>query len=133
AYKGRALASGEKCYWKVRVWDNDDNPSPYSDMATFEMGLLKGSDWRGKWIGAKEGISSPLLRKEFKLGKEIKRARVYISGLGYYELYINGKKVGDHVLDPGTTYYNNDQPFELHSRVLNWSKCSGRYAGKWLV
>ena len=118
AYEGRELASSEKCCWKVRVWDKDDTPTLWSNVATFEMGLLHNDDWQGVWIGAGKSISAPLFRKEFKLAQEIKQARVYISGLGYYELYINGKKVGDHVLDPGTTYYNNDQPFELHSRVL---------------
>jgi len=118
AYEGTSLVSAEKCYWKVRVWVKDDTPAPYSNVASFEMSLLKESDWQGAWIGAEKKISSPLFRKEFKLAKEIKRARVYISGLGYYELYINGEKIGDHVLDPATTYYNNDQPFELHSRVL---------------
>jgi alpha-L-rhamnosidase len=117
-YQGTVLTSGERCYWKVRVWDARGNASAYSSASLFEMGLLRNNDWEGKWIGAKEGISSPLLRKEFALDRPIARARVYISGLGYYELHINGKKVGDHVLDPGTTYYNNDQPFELGSRVL---------------
>ncbi len=117
-YEGTPLVSGEKCYWKVRVWDKDEKASAYSTPATFEMGLLHNDDWQGVWIGTEKTISSPLFRKEFKLAQEIKQARVYISGLGYYELYINGKKVGDHVLDPATTYYNNDQPFELHSRVL---------------
>lgn len=117
-YKGKNLSSGETCYWKVRVWDKNDNPSQWSDVATFEMGLLESDDRAGVWIGAKEDISAPLLRKEFAVDKEIKRARAYISGLGYYEMYINGDKVGRHVLDPGTTYYNNDQPSELHARVL---------------
>lgn len=118
AYEGEHLLSGETCYWKVRAWDKDGKPGPWSDTATFEMGLLEDDDWKGVWIGAKNNISAPLLRKEFTLDKEIKRARAYISGLGYYELYINGDKVGNNVLDPGTTYYNNDQPFELHARVL---------------
>ena len=119
AYEGTSLVSAEKCYWKVRVWDKDDDiPTPYSNVASFEMSLLKESDWQGVWIGAEKKISSPLFRKEFKLTEEVKQARVYISGIGYYELYINGEKIGDHVLDPATTYYNNDQPFELHSRVL---------------
>ncbi len=110
AYQGKTLVSGEKCYWKVRVWDKDDNPGSCSTPATFEMGLLHNDDWQGVWIGAKKNISAPLFRKEFKLTQEIKGARVYISGLGYYELYINGKKVGDHVLDPALTDY--------HKRVL---------------
>ncbi|MHC4251595.1 MAG: family 78 glycoside hydrolase catalytic domain, partial [Planctomycetota bacterium] len=50
-------------------------------------------------------LPAPLLRKEFEIAKEVKRARAYISGLGWYELSINGEKVGDHVLDPATTDY----------------------------
>ena len=82
-YEGSALATGEKCYWKVRCWDKDDRASVYSTSATFEMGLLKENDWEGKWIGADTSISAPLLRKEFEIAKEVKSARVYISGLGY--------------------------------------------------
>ena len=62
--------------------------------------------------------SAPLLRKEFGITGKIKHARAYISGLGWGELFINGRKVGDHVLDPATSYYNNDQPIKLGSRVL---------------
>jgi len=104
-YEGSPLRSGEGCYWKVRCWDKDGRPGPYSEPATFEMGLLNESDWEGKWIGADVSISAPLLRKEFDITKGVKRARVYICGLGWYELYINGEKVGDHVLDPATTDY----------------------------
>jgi len=118
AYKGEALTSVEKCWWKIRVWDKDGIESNYSEQSTFEMGLLEKDDWQGEWIGSEEDISAPLLRKEFTVDKKIDRARVYICGLGYYELYINGQRIGDQVLDPATTYYNNDQPFELGSRVL---------------
>lgn len=104
-YRGSALTSGEKCYWKVRCWDKDDRVSACSAPAAFEMGLLAESDWGGEWIGADTAISAPLLRKEFAIDKEVKNARIYISGLGWYELYINGEKVGDHVLDPATTDY----------------------------
>jgi alpha-L-rhamnosidase len=89
-YGGRALKSGEMCWWKVRCWDKDGNAGQYSDGTSFEMGLLRESDWQGKWIGAVKGISSPLLRKEFAITKKVKRARVYVSGLGWSELYING-------------------------------------------
>ena len=139
-YEGRVLVSGQRCWWKVRCWNaTSDNgldalrpfhdpgileelrverPSAYSRPATFEMGLLNPKDWQGRWIGADKAISSPLLRAAFALEKEVKRASVYVSGLGYYELYVNGGKIGTHVLDPGTTYYNNDQPIDLCSRVL---------------
>ncbi len=105
AYEGSVLTSGEKCCWKVRCWDKNDKVSAYSNPAKFEMGLLNQSDWEGKWIGADISISSPLLRQELEITKKIKCARTYISGVGWYELYINGEKVGDHVLDPATTDY----------------------------
>ena len=106
AYSGSALASGETCWWKVRVWDGDDHPSAYSQPAKFEMGLLDKGDWEGEWIGADTDISSPLLRKVFELDKPVKGARLHISGLGWYELYLNGQRVGDHILDPGTSDYS---------------------------
>ena len=139
-YAGRPLASGQRCHWKVRCWNqsgfdgaiggfNQDpllvetlqqqRPSNYSAPATFEMGLLHQDDWQADWIAATDkDISSPLFRKEFTFGKQIAWATVYVSGLGYYELSINGRKVSDHVLDPGSTYYNNDQPIDLNARVL---------------
>jgi len=104
-YEGRALESRKTCYWKVRTWDKKGKVSPYSDVAVFEMGLLQPSDWQGEWIGWPAGKAGEALffRKEFTIDKPISRARVYISGLGYYELRMNGKKIGDHVLDPGWT------------------------------
>ncbi len=117
-YGGSELASGERCYWKVRVWDRNGKPGAYSSPSYFEMGLRKPSDWKGKWIAANKGVSSPIFRRAISIDKPVRRARVYISGIGYYELFINGKKVGDRVLEPASTYYNNDQPFKLNTRVL---------------
>ena len=113
-YQGKALTSGETCYWKVRVWpalskvegDKQGQPSMWSKPGSFEMGLLKQSDWKGQWIGI--AAPSPLLRKEFAVTKKIRQARVHISGLGWSELYINGKKVSDDVLSPGFTDYSQE-------------------------
>ncbi len=99
-HKGSSLESGKTYYWKVRIWDKDSKISQWSKVDIFEMGLLKPEDWKGEWIGG-----DGLFRKEFTTDKDIARARVYISGLGYYELCINGDKVGDYVLDPGWTDY----------------------------
>jgi len=104
-YQGSALKSGKKCWWKVRVWDKNGQISSYSETATFEMGLLKQNDWQGQWIGADASISSPLLRKEFGIAKKIKRARAYFCGLGFGELYFNGRKVSNEVLTPAFTDY----------------------------
>ncbi|MEM1990882.1 MAG: family 78 glycoside hydrolase catalytic domain, partial [Candidatus Bathyarchaeia archaeon] len=99
-YAGKPLESGRVYYWKVRWWDDTGCVSPYSKAAKFEMGLLKPEDWVAKWISG-----GNLLRKEFTLSGKVKKARAYVSGLGYYELRINGCKVGDRQLDPGWTDY----------------------------
>ncbi len=118
-YDGAALESNERCWWAVRVWDGEGRASDFSAAAVFSMGLLEASDWQGGWIGAADRtISAPLLRRELSLDRPIRRATVHMSGLGYGELYVNGSKVGRSVLDPGNTYYNNDQSFALGARVL---------------
>jgi alpha-L-rhamnosidase len=100
-YAGKPITSGQTYYWKVRYWDSGDRASPYSAAARFETGLLESADWKGKWIGG-----ANQMRKEFTLPDRPVRARVYVAGLGYYELRINGRKVGDHVLDPAWTTYD---------------------------
>ncbi len=100
-YGGKPLASGQTYYWKVRYWDKDGRPSLFSKVAHFDTGLFSLSDWKGKWISGKNQM-----RKEFNLDKKIARARAYICGLGYYELRLNGRKVGRNVLDPAWTTYD---------------------------
>ncbi len=115
-YAGRPLATGQRVWWKVRIWDVHGKASDFSAPAWFEMALLNPSDWQAQWIQKKsdgpipesqlfDDHPAPLFRKEFVVAKKIARARIYVSGLGYYELHLNGAKVGDHVLDPGWTSY----------------------------
>ena len=99
-YAGKPLVSGKTYYWKVRYWDSAGNASPYSAVAQLEMGLLSRDEWKGQWIGGDN-----LLRKELTLNGKIVRARAYVTALGYYELRINGEKVGKNVLDPAWTTY----------------------------
>lgn len=107
-YQGKPLSSRQRCYWKVRAWDRQGRLSAYSDAARWEMGLLSRSDWKAEWIGYTAGWSGRALyfRKDFKLEKPIRQARAYVAGLGYYELHLNGRRVGDHVLDPSFTDYS---------------------------
>jgi len=109
-YQGKKLISRQSVYWRVRIWDEHGQPSPWSDPASWEMALLTPEDWQAVWVGrideTDSSDSSPLFRKSFRIEKPVRRARVYISGLGYYELYLNGKKVGDHVLSPNQTNYD---------------------------
>jgi len=100
-YNGKPLESGHAYSWKVRYWDKDGRPSPYSQAAQFEMGLLSSEEWKGQWIGG-----ANQLRTEFRLPDAVTRARAYVCGLGYYELRINGSKVGSSVLDPAWTMYD---------------------------
>lgn len=99
-YDGKALESDHTYFWKVRYWDDRDTPSPYSRAARFDTGLFEPESWQGEWIGGKNQ-----LRKEFIVNGQVKRGRVFVCGLGYYELRLNGQKVGDNVLDPGFTTY----------------------------
>ena len=108
-YAGKALRSCQRCYWKVRVWDNDGKASAYSRPVCWDMGLLTPQDWQGQWISRTTDTNSlpaPMLRRAFTLEGKIKQARAYVCGLGYYELHLNGKKIGDHLLDPGYTRYD---------------------------
>lgn len=103
-YGGKKLPSRASCWWKVRIWDADGKVSDWSDVASWKMGLSWPEDWKAGWIGyACE--SAPLLRKSFVVNEEVEEAYLYISGLGYYEVFLNGSKVGDNVLDPGQTDY----------------------------
>jgi alpha-L-rhamnosidase len=112
-YQGAALKSFQRCYWNVRVWDLAGRASASSQPALWEMGILDESAWQAKWItaahllAANEPLRAPLFRKSFRLRERPKSARAYICGLGYYELYLNGSKVGDHVLDPAQTNYEH--------------------------
>ncbi|HRP54668.1 family 78 glycoside hydrolase catalytic domain [Agriterribacter sp.] len=107
-YQGVALESRKKYYWKVLVW-SQNNPSPsVSETATFEMGLMDQADWSGDWVGFPSGWIGKVhyFRRVFSFHKEISKARAYVAGIGYNEMEINGKKVGDHVLDPATSDFS---------------------------
>lgn len=116
-YAGKPLGSGQRVWWKVRVWGRDGRPSRYSKPTWIETGLLSPTDWQARWIQRQStgplteaqmfaDHPAPIFRKEFALDRKITRARAYASGLGYYELRLNGERVGDHVLDPGWTSYS---------------------------
>ena len=106
-YEGKALESGKRYYWKVRVWDQDGNPTKFSAPNFWEMGLLSPSDWQGQWIGfTPSWIGRGLyFHRSFMLKKPVLRATAYIAGIGYSELHINGRRIGDNVLDPAFTDY----------------------------
>ncbi len=117
-YAGSKLNSAQRYYWQVRVWDNKGRTSKWSETAYFETGLLDKTEWKAKWIEM-EGDTlryspSPHFRKEFQLAKTVASARVYVTSHGYYELHINGKKVGDQVLTPGWTSYGKRLQYQVY-------------------
>ncbi len=121
-YGGKQLKSGQRVYWKVLVWSNAGAASQWSDPATWSMGLLQASDWHSKWVGegrpagTAEGtpLPFPWLRKTFNLTQKPERAVAYVNPLGYYELYINGRKVDDHVLSPAVSDYSKRNLYVAH-------------------
>jgi hypothetical protein len=122
AYAGKPLGSGARVWWKVRVWDAAGRPSGWSPAATWSMGLLRDSDWKAGFIGAGRPAGSaagtplpfPWLRKTVTLKDKPARATAYVNALGYYELYVNGKKVDDHVLSPAVSDYSKRTLYVTH-------------------
>ena len=125
-YAGRALVSREECFWQVRVWDELGAESPWSAPTHWAMGLLQPADWRGAWISyrddeplhterAKLHLPAPRhYRKEFIAQKPVRRAVVYASALGIYDLYCNGQRVGDAFFQPGWSDYLQRAYYRSH-------------------
>ena len=105
-FAGKPLESGRLYHWKVRVWDRAGRASAWSPAARFGMGLLRREEWQGQWIGTREELSSPLLRKEFALQGKVRRAIAHVAAAGWYELHFNGSKAGDLVLAPVNSNYD---------------------------
>ncbi len=120
AYAGTPLKSMQRAYWQVRVWDNNNKASAWSEPAYFEMGILDNKLWKANWITMadekKSETSLPVqyYRNEFSLTKKIRSARVYVSSLGLYQLFINGKKVGDQLFTPGFTSYKKRIQYQTY-------------------
>jgi alpha-L-rhamnosidase len=113
-YEGPPLRSGERCFWRVQVWDQGGRISEPGEISWWEMGLLSAEDWNGIWIsdGSEDPATdeafyeedpAPLFRRSFHVRKPVKLARLYAVGLGYCELRMNGRAVSDRVLDPAWT------------------------------
>lgn len=132
-YGGEALSSTSDYVWQVRVWDEKDRASRWSRPSRFHTGKFSAEEWQAEWIGVpwqgddsydieavkggntrpklnpdriKDVHPAPLLRKEFEISKRVRSARFYGTGLGYFELYVNGERVGEDYLVPNQTNYD---------------------------
>lgn len=156
-YEGQRLLPGKRYFWKVRVWNGNDKPSSWSKKGEFITGLFDRSDWGdARWIGyeeipdslllvpgvhgsgdnlgnvAKKRTTVPYFRKEFSLTKKILHAYVFVTGLGQYELYLNGTRTGDRFLSPGWTDYRRTclfNTFDVTDKLTTGPNAIGAIVG----
>lgn len=133
-YSGEPLYPAKKYYWKVRYWNGKGKRSRWSEIAWWQMGLPESQHWQGaQWIAYEDIPASevrvpavhgagkaawgpgkntlPLLRKTFTVSKPLKQATIFISGLGHFDMFLNGQKHGDHFLDPGWVQYRQQAQY----------------------
>lgn len=148
-YEGKALKSKGNYFWRVRVITNQGK-NKWSEINQWSMAMLNSSDWQAKWIG-ENSLSNPketaegntrlaarYLRKPFEVKGEIKRATIYISGLGSYEAAINGNKISEDVLSPTPSWYPDRVYYNVYdvtsliekkANLLSVKLGNGRYFG----
>lgn len=115
-YAGKVLKPFIRYYWTVEGKDAAGKPYEKAPIASFETGML-GTKWKGAWISDGQSIDrrpAPYFRKTFQADKPIKEARAYIAVAGLYQLYLNGKRVGDHRLDPMYTRFDRRTLYVTH-------------------
>ncbi len=114
---------GIRYYWKVLATDRQGK-SIASKPSSFETGKFSSHQWNAHWIGDGNNAAfepAPVFKKTFNIDEKPSEARAYISALGYYVLYINGKRVGDQHMDPGFTSYTNRSLYATHD-ITNYLK-----------
>ena len=119
-YEGPSLKSMQQAFWQVRIWDNKNKATAWSSPASWEMGILEPSLWKASWIALEPETSTEIekpshyFRKEFSTTKKIKSARVYVTSLGIYQLFLNGQKVGNDLFTPGWTSYKKRLQYQTY-------------------
>jgi len=119
-YNGSALKSMQRVFWQVRIWDNTNKVTVWSEPAFWETGILNEKLWTASWITVKDEMDgngkwpAQYYRKEFTLRKKIKSARLYATSLGLNQLFLNGKKVGDQYFTPGWTSFHKRLQYQTY-------------------
>jgi alpha-L-rhamnosidase len=153
AWPAAPLASRQRCSVRVRVWGEDGSASGWSEPLAVEAGLFEPGDWSARFVSPAEpaepvepagpagpdpapappeGRPGPLLRREWTVGGPVERARLYVTALGAYEVEVNGRTVGDHVLAPGWTSYDHRLRYEVHD-VTGLVRPGANAIGAWLA
>jgi alpha-L-rhamnosidase len=123
-YQGKALNERVRYYFRIRIWNKNNEVSKWSQSGNWEMGILDRNTWKAKWITQKSNQHdqpNPFFRKTFTITKKVKSARVYSTSLGLYELHLNGEKVGSDFLTPGWTNYEKwlqYQTYDVTSQII---------------
>jgi alpha-L-rhamnosidase len=111
-YNGKPLQSDRRYFWKVSVKDERGNESGLGEVAEWSTGLFTRQEWTAKWIGTGEAydpaeggnkMQDPWFRKTFDLDEKPSKATLFVASVGYHEVYVNGQKMGDHLLAPAVT------------------------------
>ncbi|MCK5136645.1 MAG: glycoside hydrolase family 78 protein [Bacteroidales bacterium] len=124
-YAGPPLESFQRVYWQVKIKDNHGKSSGWSEVAYWEMGILSSADWKADWISplleedSTISMPSPYLRKEFNLNKGVRKARLYISSHGLYQVEINSERIGDQEFTPGWTSYDTRLQYQTYDVTEN--------------
>jgi len=119
-YEGPALKSMQRVYWQVRIWDNKNKATGWSIPAYWEMGILEPESWKASWITMEsekdtaQSKPAQFFRKDFTSGKKVKTARIYVTSLGLYQLFLNGQKVSTDLFTPGWTSYKNRIQYQTY-------------------
>ena len=118
-YDGTPLGSGQRAWWKVQAWDENDALIEYSNASWWEASLPP-EEWTAQWIGGdlvgskRTSVPLPYLRTAFALDKPVQSARLYATAMGLYECELNGQRVGDDVFRPGWTEYSKRLQFQTY-------------------
>ena len=142
-YAGAKLAKTSEYWWQVRTWDKEGRPSPWSPAKRFVTAFFRASDWAPgcQWIRHPDAVSEAtnypaMFRKDFTLRKPVRKAFLYVTGLGQFVASINGSKVGDHEIDPAWTDYDRTMSyvtFDVASQLKQGANALGIMLGTgWL-
>lgn len=119
-YQGKPLEPQTKYFWRVKIWDNHGRESNWSKPETWETGFMGTDRWKAKWIIPDTEMEentpapSPMLRKDFIMSDDVKKARLYISSRGLYHATLNGELVTENIFTPGWTSYNKRIQYQVY-------------------